>query len=56
MLLTVHYDRVSETWAVVNTFDGVICGRYDTEQAALALAQHALEAETLRIQQEYPNA
>lgn len=47
--LTVHFDYLSETFAVVNTVDGRIVDRFDTREAAEALAQRYESIEAERI-------
>lgn len=55
-LLMVVHDRVTETFAVVNTFDGVVVSRFYTRWDAedFAISEEANEAH--RISVEYPDA
>lgn len=55
-LLVVHYDYISETYAVVNTFDGVIVDRFYTRVDAEDFARSAESNEAYRIQEQYPDA
>lgn len=55
-LLTVIHNPVEYTFAVVNTFDGVVVGRFYTRADAedFAFSEEANEAH--RIHVEYPDA
>lgn len=55
-VLVVHYDAVSETFAVVNTFDGVIVDRFYTRVDAEDFARSEETNEAHRIQVQYPDA
>lgn len=55
-LLVVHYDAISETYAVVNTFDGVIVDRFYTRVDAEDFARSAEANEAYRIQEQYPDS
>jgi hypothetical protein len=55
-LLIVIHDRVTETYVVVNTFDGVVVERFYTHVDAEDFARSAEANEAHRIQVEYPDS
>lgn len=52
-LLVVHFDRIAENFAVVNTFDGVVVSRFLTQADAEDFARRHQDVEEQRVAQEY---